>query len=139
MKLYNLLLVSVLVGCANTAEPDLGEVSANAIDLTKEVAQTENYWAVKKRSYPQYPISAARDDISGCVEFSFTIVSGKAKNIKIIKSVPEKIFNTAAIKSLKQFRWEATKQNSSQTPVVTTLQLDFSTSPTQYVAECISS
>jgi protein TonB len=95
---------------------------------------------VTNRSHPNYPVSAARKGISGCVEFPFVISeSGKAQNIEIIKSVPDKIFNEAAKKSLKESRWAATDNNNSLQPVLTTLQLEFSTSPKQKVAECIAS
>lgn len=140
MKLSKLLLVTLLVGCSSTNNNQTTEAVINALDLTAQKSQTKNYWVVTKNSYPTYPISAAKNDISGCVEFSFVINgSGNAHNIKIIKSVPQKIFNKAATKSLKEFRWAATDKNKLLQPVLTTIQLDFSTSPKQMVAECIPS
>ena len=139
MKLSKLLLVTLLVGCNSTTNEQVAEVDINALDLTGDKSQTENYWVVKKRSNPVYPTSAVINDISGCVEFSFVIGKlGNAQNIQIIKSVPENTFNKAATKSLKKFRWAATQNNNLLQPVLTTLQLDFSTSPKQTVAECIA-
>jgi protein TonB len=140
MKLSKLLLVTLLAGCASTNNNQITEADINALDLTEQKSQTKNYWVVTKKSYPTYPVSAARKDISGCVEFSFVInESGKAQNIQIIKSVPDKIFNKAAIESLKKFKWSAADNNKLLQPVLTTLQLEFSTSPKQMVAECIAS
>ncbi len=140
MKLYNLFLITLLVGCSSTTEEQTTEVDINALDLTGNKSQTEDYWVVKKRSYPKYPISAARKGVSGCVEFSFVInESGKAQNIKVTKSVPENTFNKAATKSLKEYRWAATNNNDLLRTVRTTLQLEFSTLPKQTVAECIAS
>jgi periplasmic protein TonB len=140
MKLCNLFLITLLIGCSSTSEDQAAEVDINALDLTGDKSQTENYWVVKNRSYPKYPINAARKGVSGCVEFSFVInESGKAQNIKVTKSVPENTFNKAATKSLKEYRWVATHNNDLLKPVRTTLQLEFSTSPEQTVAECIAS
>jgi len=137
MKLSKLLLVTLLVGCNSTTNEKVAEVNINALDLTGDKSQAESYWVVTKISNPVYPTSAVRNDISGCVEFSFVISElGKAQNIQIIKSVPENIFNKAATKSLKKFRWAATNNNDVLQPVLTTLQLDFSTSPKQTVAKC---
>lgn len=140
MKLYKLFLITLLVGCSSTTEEQETRVDINALDLTRDKSKTENYWVVTNRSYPKYPVNAARKGISGCVEFSFVIDKlGKAQNIQIINSVPENTFNKAAMKSMKEFRWAATKNNDSLQPVLTTLQLDFSTSPKQTVAKCIAS
>lgn len=140
MKLSKLLLVTLLVGCNSTTNKQATEVDINALDLTGDKSQTKNYWVVTKRSYPVYPTNAARDGISGCVKFSFVIgESGKAKNIQIIKSIPENTFTKAATKSLKKYRWEATQKNSLLKPVLTTIQLEFQTTPTQTVVECMAS
>jgi TonB family protein len=130
----------LLVGCNSTTNEQVTEVDINALDLTGDKLQTKSYWIVTKRSYPKYPISAVRNGVSGCVEFSFIISeSGKAQNIQIIKSVPENTFNKAATKSLKEYRWAATQKNNLLQPVITTLQLEFSMSRKQTVAECIAS
>jgi periplasmic protein TonB len=140
MKLKTLLLVTLLAGCTSTDNEQVAEFDINALDLRGDKSQTENYWVVMNRSYPKYPVSAARKGVSGCVEFSFVIDElGKARNIQIINSVPENTFNKAAMKTMKEFRWAATKSNDLLQPVLTTLQLDFSTSPKQTVAECIAS
>jgi TonB family protein len=139
-KLHILFLVALLSGCSSTTENATEKVATNTLDLRNDITQTENFWVVAKRSYPIYPTNAARQGISGCVEFSFVISkSGKAQNIQIIKAVPERIFNKAALKSLREFRWTPANTNISLNPVLTTIQLDFATSPKQAVSECISS
>jgi protein TonB len=127
MKLKKLLLVALLVGCNSTTNEQITEVDINALDLTGNSSKTKDYWRVTKRMNPVYPSNAARDDANGCVEFAFVIgESGKAQNIKIIKSVPRNVFNKSATRALKKFRWKATKKNSLLKPVLTTLQMEFS-------------
>lgn len=139
MKLKKLLLAALLVGCNSTTTKKIVEVDINALDLTGNISQTEEYWEVIKRVEPVYPAGAARDEYSGCVEFTFIInESGKAQNIQIIKSVPRNTFNKSATRALKKFRWKATKKNSLLKPVLTTIQMDFTTLPMQIVARCIA-
>ncbi|MFT5297190.1 MAG: protein TonB, partial [Colwellia sp.] len=73
----------------------------------------------------------------GCVEFAFIIAkSGRAKNIEVLKAVPEKTFNKVAIKSLKKYRWTPADSNTSLNPVLTTIQLDFSMTSNQVTPGC---
>lgn len=137
VKLSKLILLSFLAGCSSGGEQKVITTAVNAVELTSDSTPTESYWVVKNRSYPRYPVIAVREGISGCVEFSFVIESGKAKNIEIIKSVPNSIFDKEALKSIREYRWQASEKNSAQKAVTTTLQLDFSFTPTQKVPECL--
>jgi len=136
-KLYTLFLVTLLSSCSATTDTSTKEADLKVLDLTADSTQTEQYWNISKRIDPLYPQGAVRKSISGCVEFSFVIAkSGRAHDIKIIKAVPAKIFNKAAMKSLKQYRWTPADNNLLLNPVLTTIQLDFSMSRDQVVKGC---
>ena len=54
---------------------------------------------------PKYPVNAMKNNISGHVLFNFDVdVDGKPYNIKVVDSVPEKVFDEAALAAIK--KWE---------------------------------
>lgn len=62
--------------------------------------------ALQETANPTYPIDAARNRIEGYVRMSFDISeSGEPVNIKVIKSVPEQVFDKAAIKALSKWKY----------------------------------
>lgn len=139
MKLNKVLFSALLVGIFSTNAFALESANVVPIDLTADVTQTENYWKIKKRSYPKYPVHAVKNNITGCVGFSFVIDDGKARDIQITKSVPDGVFNQPALKSLKEYRWKPSKTNSDGTAVITSLQLEFSDTPRQTNKACLRS
>lgn len=139
MKLNKVLFSTLLVGIFSTNVFALESANVAPIDLTADVTQTENYWKIKKRSYPKYPVHAVKNNITGCVGFSFVIDDGKARDIQITKSVPDGVFNQPALKSLKEYRWKPSKTNSDGTAVITSLQLEFSDTPRQTNKACLRS
>lgn len=125
-----------LSACNSTPDGKSNEIQP--IDFVGNKKSLKKMWIVSKNDYPKYPIDAAWKGISGCVDFSFVISSeGKAQNIQVIKAIPDSTFIRSATKSLKNFRWQPTELNDERQPAVTTLQLDFSTTPVMKVAECI--
>lgn len=133
-----IFLTSVLALSACSTTADVKEGDMPPIDFVGNRDALGEMWTVSKNDYPKYPIDAARKGISGCVDFSFVINSdGKAQNIHVIKAVPDSTFIRSATKSLKKFRWQPTKSNNLRQPAITTLQLDFSTTPEMTVAKCV--
>lgn len=132
-----LVLTSALALSACNSTSNVEDLELQPVDFVGNKNALEKMWVVSKNDYPRYPIDAARKGISGCVDFSFVINSeGKAQNIKVIKTVPDSTFIRSATKSLKNFRWQPTALNPVRQPAITTLQLDFSTTPVMKVAEC---
>jgi protein TonB len=135
-----ILLTSVLALSACTTISNAEDSETQPLDFVGNKNALEEMWIVAKKDYPVYPIDAARKGISGCVDFLFMIDSdGKARNIQVIKAVPDSTFIRSATKSLKKFRWQPTELNNLRQPAMTTLQLDFSTTPVMKVADCIVS
>jgi TonB family protein len=135
-RILFLTIVLTLSACNST--PNIKNNEIQPVDFRGDKSALEEMWVVSKNDYPRYPIDAARKGISGCVDFSFVINSeGKAQNIQVIKAIPDSTFIRSATKSLKNFRWQPAELNSLRQPAITTLQLDFSTTPVMKVAECI--
>ncbi|MCG9737065.1 TonB family protein [Shewanella insulae] len=68
------------------------------------------------RIEPFYPLTAARDEIEGCVEVSFSVnTSGKPINIQVIESKPEGVFDFEAVRAVA--KWHYRPQYKSGVPV----------------------
>jgi protein TonB len=58
------------------------------------------------RIQPMYPRYAAERRIEGWVELAFTIsVTGSVKNARVIKAKPANVFNRAALKAIKKWKY----------------------------------
>ncbi len=79
------------------------------------------------RVNPKYPIGAARDAIEGWVTLAFDISAiGEVINVKIIDSQPKRIFDKAAKKALKKWKYRAKLVDGEHVEQYNfTVQLDF--------------
>ncbi|MDK2596844.1 energy transducer TonB [Pseudoalteromonas obscura] len=143
MNKTNILIPLTLFLTACTSAPDIEEVQANYLDLSskEQVKLVEEYWTILKRVEPRYPISAARNNISGCVDLIVGIgQNGKVKGYKVRSSYPKGVFDDHAAAALFKWKWKATEKNKDSAPVLTSVRLDFTTSrnPTdiEYLKNC---
>ncbi len=86
------------------------------------------YWEWSRNEPPTYPRKAVRNQTSGYVKVRFTITSkGKARDIEIVESVPEGIFDRSTVTAVKRMRFRPTASNSDRQPVRVpfTLKFDF--------------
>lgn len=84
------------------------------------------------RVEPRYPLEAAQNKIEGYVVAQFDIsTEGKVQNIKILKSVPEQVFDKESVRALEQ--WTYAKTMGGQQGVK--VQLDFAMDPVDYNIE----
>jgi len=129
-KLYLLLpFTFCVISCAST--PKVEESKIDYLDLSgkEQVKLVEEYWNVVKRIAPIYPVSAAKKNISGCVDLIIGIdQNGNAKGYKVRSSFLKGIFDYNAAAALAKWKWRATDKNKNNTPVLTSIRLDFSTS-----------
>jgi protein TonB len=94
MKLSQTLITSfalVLVSCSTTEESAHKENESK-----KPVAEVK------------YPVSANQHDVGGYVELLTDVdVHGQPRNVRVLKSVPEGVFDEAAIEAVQKYRYEA--------------------------------
>ncbi len=95
MRIVVLLIGLVLAGCAST------EKSADSSsDKLEPIVQVS----------PKYPKSAIDNSLSGFVSLRFKVDSnGNVRDITILDSGPEGIFDEAAVKALSQWNFEPQK------------------------------
>lgn len=64
------------------------------------------------RVEPRYPVRARQDGIEGWVKLGFTVsANGSVKDVKVISSKPRKVFDKAARKALKRWKFKAVVVN----------------------------
>lgn len=129
-KSYLLLpLTLFVVSCTSTTkieEPKINYLDISDKDQIKLIAE---YWTVAKRIEPIYPVSAAKKNVSGCVDLIVGIgQNGKAQGYKVRSSYPKGVFDKNAAAALVKWKWQATERNKDNTPVLTSIRMDFSTS-----------
>lgn len=74
------------------------------------------------RVEPVYPKQAATENIEGYVQLSFDIeTDGSVANLHVIKSEPESVFDKAALKAVKKWRYHSALKRATNVKV----QLDF--------------
>lgn len=94
---------------------------------------------LERRVAAEYPALAGKNGLSGCVEFKVLIDGeGKPQEIVVIKSFPDTTFNRNAYEALRKWRWTAGAENPQQQPVLTTIQLDFTTQNSVNYAQAYS-
>ncbi|MDP5214492.1 energy transducer TonB [Pseudoalteromonas tunicata] len=141
-KVYCLLPLTLLVvSCASTTPVEKTKIDYLDLSAKEQANLVDAYWTVTKRVEPQYPISAAKNNISGCVDLIVGIdQSGKARGYKVHSSYPEGLFDKNAAAALVKWQWQATEKNKGNTPILTSIQMDFMTSrnPTDagYLENC---
>ena len=122
--LFVVSAIFALSACSTVKPPEVAEY----VDLVGNKQAVAGYWAVKRKVVPEYPRMAGQNGISGCVEFSLLIgADGKPQNMSVIKSFPGKMFNKKAYEALSQWQWLPAAANKQKQPVLTTIQLDFTT------------
>ncbi|QQX79133.1 energy transducer TonB [Shewanella sp. KX20019] len=129
MKSLSIPLILLLSACTATAtSSDTQPAQLNYVDLTLKANKEKlaNYWIVATTIEPKYPVSAARDGISGCVDLIVGINSeGKLQGYKVRSSYPQGVFDESAAAAIAKWRWSAAKANPEGKPVLTSYQLDF--------------
>ncbi|WP_438864603.1 M56 family metallopeptidase [Neptunicella sp.] len=83
-----------------------GIAMANQQPATIDKTQV-NLASPVQRVEPLYPLEAAEQKIEGSVVLQFDIdVDGTTSNIKVIKAIPEQVFEKESIKALQQWRYK---------------------------------
>ena len=118
-----------MVSCATTTKVEEPKINYLDISGKDQIKLVDEYWTVAKRIEPRYPISAAKNNISGCVDLIVGIdQNGKAQGYKVRSSYPKGVFDKNAAAAMVKWKWQATEKNTDNTPVLTSIRMDFSTS-----------
>ena len=108
------LTLSVLVGVTLWLQPPV--YAAGSAEDIKPVMRIE----------PRFPVGAAEAGTEGYVVAEFDIQpDGSVKNVQIIKSVPVRVFDDAAVKALQQWMYSPSATGQKKAKV----QLDFAIDP----------
>lgn len=93
-------------GLSSQALPSTGPVALNATP-TVGTTVTDTDAVPLVRVPPEYPERAASQNLEGWVMVRFSIgKAGEVKNPTVVDASPPKIFNTAAVRSVSQWRYE---------------------------------
>ena len=127
MKKYLVIsLISLLAGCASNQLTKDSQAVDSGLEQPADESEFASLWTQTKRVNPQYPISAAKDGLSGCVNLSFVVNSeGRVTEQQVTDSFPKGVFDKKAIEALKRWRWKPTTANPDNQPARSTVQLDF--------------
>lgn len=95
MKLLSMLLISLALtstSCAKTKVPN------------------NEYPSIIKQVKAYYPVYAFKNRIEGQVEVGFDVdAEGKVREMRIIKSEPQHLFDDSVIRAVSQWRYEKNK------------------------------
>lgn len=145
MKKIIVIFISMLLGVSCSSNTKDEKIDTQFLDLSGDEYSelVSGYWVITERVAPQYPASAARNRVSGCVDLVVGIGSeGRVEGYKIRSSYPKGVFDDYAVAAVGQWRWKATEENVDRTPVVAALRLDFTTemnpSDPRYLENCPS-
>ena len=114
-------LTLFVVSCDTTTKVE--EPTINYLDISgkDQIKLVDEYWNVAKRTEPRYPVSAAQ-------------------GYKVRSSYPKGVFDKNAAAALVKWKWQATEKNTGNTPILTSIRMDFSTnrnpSDPEYLQNC---
>lgn len=79
-----------------------------------------------KMTPPQYPESARKRGIEGWVEVMFTVTpSGTVEDVEVRNSSPADVFDDAAVRAVRQWRFEPVERNGEKVPQRAVVRLKF--------------
>ena len=106
------------------AERDL----ATAREQTQQEANVVSAAALKRVRMvnPPYPESARKRGIEGWVELAFTVTpKGTVEDVEVRNSSPASVFDDAAVRALRQWRFEPVERNGEKVPQRALVRLRF--------------
>ncbi|MCK8044009.1 energy transducer TonB [Shewanella sp. 1CM18E] len=111
MKALNIVVLLMLfIPQLANAKSIYGEVL-----VTSQQDQNSKLWSRSSEKQTQYPIELARASVTGCSVISFDISEeGRAENLKVESSVPNKPLAKFALKAVKRMDWELLGENAAR-------------------------
>ncbi len=96
------------------------------VQVTNMTPKSHFIWQRENQNTPKYPIKLARASIRGCAILAFDISpKGKAENIEVINSIPQRSIGKSARKMLKKWQWVPVSTKQKVRLEKRTIRLDF--------------
>ncbi len=103
----------------------LAMVLGTTLWLQQPVQAAGDVVAPTIRVEPKYPVQAARQKIEGYVVAEFDIQpDGRVENVKVIKAVPEQVFEKEAVRALQQWAYSPSAAGMKKASVRLDLMMD---------------
>lgn len=88
-------------------------------------AAADTIWSREKQVTPLYPLELARKGVIGCGVFNVSIdENGKATEVSLVSSVPEKVIARPASKVIRDWQW-VNNSGQANAPEQKLIRLDF--------------
>jgi protein TonB len=108
----------------STAETDLAGAREEQAQLTNIVSAS--LLKRTKMVAPSYPSDALKKGIEGWVELAFTVMpNGSVNDIEVRNASPAEIFDDAAVRAIRQWRFEPVVRNGKTVPQRAMVRLRF--------------
>lgn len=108
MKKTNLISMLLLISACSA-----GNVKKNIISVIPTYPELENYSIDASRAAPIYPMRAARKNIQGWCDVSFTVLAnGETTNNRVVQCSPEGYFEHAAYNASKNITLQPLPESS---------------------------
>tara|TARA_R110000744_G_scaffold25942_1_gene64034 strand:+ start:976 stop:2262 length:1287 start_codon:yes stop_codon:yes gene_type:complete len=125
-----LLAITLMTGASYAGHVGQQKLAGDKVQHT----QADNKVYPVMRIEPKYPLQAAKDSIEGAVLLKFDINgNGNTKNIRVVTSMPEKVFDKVAIEALLQWTYNATGKTQKNNVVQLDFMMDASSEPIHLV------
>ncbi len=129
MKFFIIFSLAItLISCQSNninSRKHKGKVSNNNVPAFRSeiLFSSEAYGSVKPliKLYPRYPSEAGQQGIGGIVKLSLKINKGNVVGIQVIESKPQGLFEAAALKAVKRWKYKAFKQGELKETLIFTI------------------
>ena len=121
MKLQIIFSVTLVAAAFHADAMNYGTVHLTHI----KPAAGDGIWSREQQVPPLYPVELAQRGIVGCGVFNVTLdENGKATDVSLVSSFPEKVIAKPASKVIKKWRW-VNNSDEANAPEQKLIRLDF--------------
>lgn len=113
-------IINFFISCASNGAKTYSEIGTSGLKEKDIPPKVIKYYP------PRYPISAKIKNIEGKVIVKFVITKeGAVRDIEVIESFPDGVFDEAAIKSIEKYRFKPATKNGEPLDVTAKMPIEF--------------